>query len=491
MPHETLVPERGGNLLSNLAKYQLFSNSYRGSMIYPAEGTLDPGVRYPTFLSGSNRNQWGVGENSYLRVLQAEVPEEYTARLKTAHYENLCAEVIRVFLASIFRPGYVVDRESIRASLTGGFESIYENIDLKGNSIEDFLQEVMTLGLVYGWVGVFTTQPQGVVVETLADQKDVELRPYSRIYTPEDIWNWGINSQDGDWDWVLLSDAEDTWLWVYRDEWYRVDGEGRILESGLNPVGRVPLDLYLCDANVGRTGDEPFGLSSIKDIAFINLDVFQQWSLLGELIRKSNYPSLHIKMPYEQYSKSMKDAKRALPVGPGWHLVTEADVDWISPAPTSIQEARATLGLLIGEVKRVAGIGTRSEESIEAHSGLALAWEYSDKLTLIQMRAESLRRFETSLWATYDSYIGVGIPHETLKYPATFVTSPKLEDMDELQKMLDARLPLEIVRTQAWDLAYKRYSHKGNLPEIKDSIDTWDPYSTGEKETDDRPPSED
>ena len=33
MPHDTLVPERGGNLLSNLAKYQLFSPAHDDRLI--------------------------------------------------------------------------------------------------------------------------------------------------------------------------------------------------------------------------------------------------------------------------------------------------------------------------------------------------------------------------------------------------------------------------------------------------------------------------
>jgi hypothetical protein len=484
-------PTRCAVLTANLASYQLYLNAYKGGtyLKHPADGTLDPAYRDGTTLANSNRahSKHAIAANSYLRPLPKERLEEYQERLRRCYYINYCQETIRVYVSTLFREGYSIERQDVLEKLG---DSIAKNIDRLGRDVQAFLREVFEGALKLGWVGVITDRPAAPEAgfESAEEEQAADMRPYSRVVLPLQVWDWRLG-EDGDWTFLLLEEApervidpktaetsyEPRWKVWTRNIWAVIDVDGKELRRGEHGLSRIPFDLFICDPASPDVDDEPFGHSALRDVADLNLEIFQQSSLTEDLARKTNYPTLTLEGNPAEIQRARDGAKSPDGAGPelgaGYMLVAPAKAAWIAPPDTCIRAGRDYIAGIVLELRRIAGIATRSEESVEAHSGAALQWEYSTRYDLVKLRAENLRDGEVRLWRTYADYLKRDIQADTVKYPTSYATAPVARDLEELERMREGGLPAAVLIAQMRSVVLKRYSHLPELQKLLEAVD--------------------
>jgi len=447
-------------------------------MRHPADETLDPSFAKPKALKATNINKAGVGANSYLRVHPREIPEEYETRLSRSYYINYCAEVVNIYVATLFSKGYAIDRSDVLKALP---PEIVVNIDGNGRGVHRFLKDAYREALVMGWVGILTDIPTAPEdgFSSAAAERESNLRPYSRILLPTTIWDWAIDPVDGDFEWVFYFDGEfngePRWILWTRKDWSWIDEDNNVTHTQAHDLPRIPLDLLICDSASLDDDEEPFGHSLLRDIADINLDIYQKSSELEDLLRKTAYPTRVWQTEPGDFDSALDNLKKhgGPPGGAGYDLIFNGEIKWISPDSATSKSLVDHIWGQIREIRRLGGVGGRSEDSVEAHSGIALEWENSVKFTLVKSRADNLRDLEVRLWRTYSSYLGYELPAESVRYPVAYAIQPRPEDFLELEQSLSNQMPESVIRAQMKDITLKRFSNLPNIEELLSDIDKW------------------
>lgn len=467
--------ERSDVLKANLPQYQLFSNAFKGGRFIrtPPTDTYDPSARPPSLVPLEN--------GTYLKKRPNESWEAFELRRSRAAYRNYCQEVIRVYVATLFAAGNTIERESI----TSGLSSVLDDcgLDLRGSCVDAFLRRAFKEALIYGWVGCWTDYPRlDPGIATRADGLLSGRRPYSRIVLPVDLWDWEIDPITGDWTELLIHEGihpwyrddggrpMDVWLRVYQDGWVVVDRQGQTLDDGGHTFDRLPFDILVCDEPSADADDEPFGHSALRDIVDLQLELYQLSSEDEDLLRKANFPFLHKKAQPDMVAK----VAAPVPLGADYGIVDEADHEWIQPDGAATKNNREKMADIERQIRQIAGIATRSEESTEAHSGVALAWEYSTKLSLVKLRAESLRDFEVRLWRTWGRILEKDLEPDSIRYPSDYATAPVPEEIGDLQQLRAIGVPIEVQRALLRSIVLKQFAHRPDLATLLNSVEAWD-----------------
>jgi len=382
------APVRCSNLRHNLGWYQLYYNLVAGgSRIFtPPSGTIHP-------VSGQ-------AITTYLEQCEAEPYEEFLERLRNSFYLPYPAEIITIYTSTLFRQEVFRDPVS---RLFGG--EIMSDLDLRGHSVREFLRRAFNLAQIYGWVGVLTDYPRTAEPYASAYHEErAGLRPYSTIVLPTRLWAWERDSITGAFlyaeIWNGLEGEEARWRRWTSTDWTEVSANGDVVDGGSHTLGRVPLDILICQGGEQESPDDPFGQSTLGGVSNIGLHCYQMCSLLEAHERRALFAFLHIKEDSQQY-KETKPSAGDLTLGSSHWLWSPGDVSWIEPPRSVPEEARAQISWAIQEMRRATGVATRSEESLEAHSGVALSWEYSGRHNAVYERAQNLEDFESRLWRTY------------------------------------------------------------------------------------------
>ena len=459
---------RNKNLKANLAYYQMFSNIYKGGRFVkdPDRGTLDP----------SKRDGSTLIDGSYLERFPNESDEAFSMRIRRSKYRNFSRDVVRVNVATIFEQGNSIDRREVSEDLG----PIAENIDGRGSSLQSFIRRATVETFIFGWIGVLTDYPvfdQSKIV-SIKDENENNIRPASKIILPIDIWDWYQDPNTQRFEYILVNEGlmktQDGPVQVFReiepDRWSVVAINGDVIDSGYHDYGNdLPFDICVCDRASEDSDLEPFGYSCLADVADLQIENYNLSSQLQDLIAKVNFPILHVQGP----PGKSKGTRRKLPVGPDYALYSESPVAWVSPDVMAIQKTRELLDRNESEIREIAGIATRSEESTEAHSGAALRWEYSTKLSLIKDRAENLRQFEQKLYRRYQMVLDRDIRYWSIKYPTDYATQPVPQEFDELKTMLELGVPKSIARSQLKGIVLKNFYHLSDLDDLISTIDSW------------------
>jgi hypothetical protein len=462
-------PKRCENLRRNLPQYQLYQNVFRGGRYLrsPPTGTLDP------FDANPDR---ALPNGTYLKPFPNESSRGFTDRLSRAANRNYAQEVVRVYVATLFAQGHAIDREAIVDALG---EEIADDIDLRGSTIAAFLRRAFRDALVYGWVGCMTDLPsvESGSILSAYDERERGMRPFSRLISPANVWDWERDPETGEWTSLLIDEGvlsryggRRVWSRWTTTTWEVVTEDGVSVDGGEHGYEFIPFDVLLCDEG-GGDDDEPPGHSALRDIGDLCVELYNTASELEDLSRKTNFPLMHVK---EDPASIQKGSSGDLPVGADSALIIASDVAWISPDTAAVQTCQARLRDIEEQIRRTAGIATRSEESTEAHSGVALRWEYSTRLSLVKLRAEQLRDFEVRLWKTWSRISGIDIPATSVRYPSDYATMPVPADMELLKLLGEIEAPMEVQRAQLRSVVLKQFWHLPNLPDLLKAVDAWE-----------------
>lgn len=449
-------------LRKNLGWYQLYGNIIRGGryVFTPPQGTIDP-------VSGE-------AVQTYLIEHEKEMAKEFQARIRDSFELGYCREILTIFSSTLFRQE--VDRGPIQETFGPDYVG---DIDLQGHSAREFLRRGFGLAQQYGWMGCLTDYPrpsERYVSEY--HEKKAGNRPFSRWITPTRLWDWLRDPLTGDFVYAEILIGADRWKRWYPTYWEIVDESGERMDAGEHSFGRVPLDLLICQDIEADDGYAPFGRSAISEASKIELHVYQMCSLLERHQRLALFAFLHIGQDPAAVSKEGKATAPDLHLGSSHYLWSEGDVGWVEPPNSVPEEARQHIDWCIREMRRASGVATRSEESVEAHSGRALAWEYSGRHNAVYERAQNLEDFESRLWRTHGEIQGKDVPPDLIRYPREYAVQPVEQELDELERIttLAERIPgameslLPLIRRKLARVAIRDIGHLPEIDEVLDGI---------------------
>lgn len=446
--------------------YQLYGNVTRGgsAIFLPPSGTLDPVLRTP------------IG--TYLSKHERETDEEFSERLSESFTLGYCREILTIFSSTLFRQD--VDRSP--ALEIFGREHL-GNIDGQGHSAREFLRRALDLAQIYGWVGCVTDLPRESAYPSRYAEEEADPRPFSRLFTPTRLWDWKIDDLTGDFVYAEIWNGEPKqdarWKRWYPDRWEVVLSDGTVEDSGSHTIGRVPIDILICQAVETDDGMAPFGRSALSEAAKLELHLYQMCSLLEAHQRLALFVFLHIEADPAVIKQSGKASAPDLDLGSTHYFWNAGAVSWVEPPKSLPEEARAHISWAVQEMRRAAGVATRSEESTEAHSGAALTWEYSSRHNAVAERAQNLEDFESRLWRTHAEIMGIEIPADIVRYPREYAVQPISQELAELKSITElaekwdgaksALLPL--VKRKLRRIAIRDVGHLPEIDGILDSID--------------------
>ena len=456
------APKKNETLRKNLGWYQLYGNMVRGGryVFTPPQGTIDA-------VSGE-------AVLTYLIQHEKERDEEFNARIRDSFDLGYCREILTIFTSTLFRQE--VDRGPIIE--TFGQDHV-GNIDLLGHSAREFLRVGFSLAQVYGWMACITDYPrQSEHYVSAYHESQAGDRPYSRWVTPTHLWDWVLDPLTGDFLYAEIAAGEDKYKRWYPEYWELVDADGKRLDADIHSFGRVPIDVLVCQEIEADDGHAPLGRSAISEAAKIELHVYQMCSLLERHQRLALFAFLHIGEDPATVSKSGKATAPDLHLGSSHYLWSSGDVGWVEPPNSVPEEARSHIDWCIREMRRAAGVATRSEESTEAHSGRALAWEYSSRHNAVYERAQNLEDFESRLWRTHAGIMGLDIPRDIIRYPREYAVQPVEQELGELERLteLAQQIPgameslLPLIRRKLARVALRDIGHLPDIDEVLESI---------------------
>ena len=420
--------ERDPRLVANTHKYQLFGNVLFGGtrMIRPPAGTLHP-VTGMDLLDGSYLTRL-PGESSHRR---ADGKDAFKERLKRAAPGSTAQEVLNTYADYLWRQE--TDRSAVLDLLGPTFMA---DVDLKGMAASDWLKKVYLRGLAQGAVLALVDYPRVDEDEfsSLLEEEEAGLRPYVRMVPVTRLWQWE-RAADGRFVYALIREAADRFRAWYPGFWLLLNEKGERLDAGVHALeDRVPLELFEAKAPDEEDELAPLGMSALETIAYLQLRWNQHASLLDDNTEKTAFPFLHGNRDEDEMKAPSESDK---PLGADVLLLFDGVLDWKAPPKECADQILEYLGFLEGQMYRAGGVHRRSQDSVEAHSGLALDFENSPIYATVQSWARQLRSFELRLWRMVGAVWGRPADGLDVVYPDDFTERPFSADIGQAKALAD------------------------------------------------------
>lgn len=423
-----------------LGNRSVTENAGSGSTDLPTHKDYDAYINQWKFLKRSY-----LGGNEYKRGLYLtryayETENEYFNRLSQAAVDNHCRSVVHIYNSFLYRQ----EPERKFASIQGPeLEAFIKDADLEGRSWDSFMSEVNIQSSIYGFCVVLVDRPE-TVVGTRAEELAQGIRPYTTIYTPENILDWRFVRQPNghyELEYIKLLEQDErpyqrsseyyvrTWT---RDniylEVYNPNAKAKIelVEEKPNLLGRVPAVWVY--ANRGPI--KGIGVSDINDIAIAQRFLHECWSEAEQLIRLTNHPSL------------VKTNSTQASAGAGAIITMPEELDGnlkpylLQPSGGNLDAILNTIDNTIKSIDRMAHLGAIRAIETRQMSGIAMQSEFLLLDAKLAEKARNLELAEEQIFRLFSLWQGQAWDGE-IKYPRAFHIRDKNLDMDILKKASD------------------------------------------------------
>ena len=287
----------------------------------------------------------------YLKRWPQEDQASYQYRLDTSTLFNAFARTIDNMASKPFA-------EPLKwTNIDPVVEGWFDNIDLQGNNLHVFAQDIFRAGLAYGLTHVLVDYPTTVddqgrsIAPTLADERAMGARPYPIHIKPSSILGWisekvkgvetlvqvriaeCVNEPDGE---FATKDIEQvrvltpgTWQ-VYRESTNAVDG-WVLFEEGVTSLDYIPLVTFY----TRRTGFMQ-AIPPLSDLADLNVQHWNSSSDQFSILHTARVPILAI-IGTDDDTKIVVGAKAALMLPLG------ADAKFVEHSGAAISAGRESL----------------------------------------------------------------------------------------------------------------------------------------------------
>jgi hypothetical protein len=322
------------------------------------------------------------------------------------------------------------------------------NADMDGTPLNEFMKTVQIFGGVYGVVWVVLDKPS-ISVATKADEISSDLRPYVRLFTPEDVIDFEFTTAPNGatlLSYLKTKTENDTRQGraVTVIEWTPDEIvstkllEGKVISTDPkpNPLGLIPAVLYSNQKSTVR-GKAP---SDIEDIVGMQVSIYNDYSELTQMIRGSNHKTL------------VKNRGDEATTGAGGVIIMDPD----SPSdkkPYLLQaDAEALAGLLSAIEKKTEAINRMAHLTpvrtyrAQVTSAVAMETEFQILNTLLAGKSAQLQLCEYQLFRIFCAWEVIDI--ETAGYEVTYPLRFELRDRKaDLEFLASARDVAEKIKS--------------------------------------------
>lgn len=367
--------------------------------------------------------------------------------------------------------------------MSGGMPELTEfwkDVDMRGNSIDQYSLFLYICTQVWGFVDVFVDMnqsPDDFEIETEADRQELGLRPYIFAIFPQDLLNWEVGS-DGKFNWIRWREeivgsigpwekrpdkkSYRYYTWTREEFWVHEvhpQGQGAAnpeveeVASGENPLGEIPIVRFF---NKKHMIEPIMGISAVKDISKINVQILNICSLLDE--------EMYSKMFNILVMNEGSQRKSTLEIGNNNTLFWEGEGTppfYLAPTAEPAQYMMELIRMCIQEIYRIAKLGGDTGVQ-EAQSGIAYTWEFNQTNRMLADKADAMERGEMEvhrLWAMWMGLEWKGV----VDYPDNFNVE-KFED--EVKRVVDVKAAIrspEFKRIMEKRLASRAMSKSSNI----------------------------
>lgn len=257
--------------------------------------------QWETYLGAYEGGPEFASSNNIFRHFR-ENEQDFIDRAKRLHYINYCEQLVDFFTNFIFSE--TIDRNAGDGD-TAFYEEFCENVDNKGNSIDEYMRMVSDEGQVFGMcytlvdTPVAPAVPEGTVL-TKQQEIDNNIRPYWCFIRPDEILDWLVDDYDN-FTYVkrrqVVSGLDASRNISVREKYTEFfTDQIRVTEVDItdatkpqlgtpittaNTVGKIPLYVH----RHKRSKRYPFmGNSFIRDFAYNNREIMNLTSLLQEFL---------------------------------------------------------------------------------------------------------------------------------------------------------------------------------------------------------------
>lgn len=413
-------------------------------------------------------------DGAYLVRYYNESKEDYKRRLEMTPIDNHCANVIHIYSSFLWRSPPTRNFNSLDGDPV--LDSILEDADLDGNSLNAFMREAQTWSSVYGHVWIVVDKPKSTA-QTRAQELEQDVRPYLNLYTPENIFDWEFTrTESGRFKLTYLkireqvikqNDVEEiSYFRIWTEdkvEVYKVDNEGGYekIDEMDNPLGFIPA-VYLPAA---RTVTRGIGKSDIADISIMQKAVYNELSEIEQLIRISNHPTL-----VKTY-----DTDATAGAGGIVHMPDELDPAlkpyMLQPSGANLDSVQKSIEAKVTAINRMAHLGAvRGTDAVKA-SGIALQTEFQLLNSRLSEKADILELAEQYIWYFIAAYQNK-TPDVEVDYPDSFDIRDYPNELQFLQQARASGVQSATFTREIDKMIADLIADDDVLQQIKDEIDS-------------------
>ncbi len=403
------------------------------------------------------------------------------ARRALASYENIAASIIEAKKSALFHDEVRRRVGDADKATTSDLEQWWEDVDGAGTHIDDFMSDAWDAAATFGHAIIYldkpaTTGPDESSEVTAADAD----RPYLRVYTPLDVYDW-LKDDRGKLIAVKLMEAIQRTEFsqfpnstqfqvrmVSDTNWTLYNQGGQFLQQGDHQLGMLPIVILYAQR---RTMLPDIG-HSVLDDPQLYIDLYNLTSEVRELLRNQTFSQLSVKLDKDE---SVIDAQKNLATVTGTEsaLFSHGGIDYISPSAENISAYHAEIERRLRTIYRVAALQWEADtKDAEAKGSLQL--KRADMNQRLSYYADELGRAEYAIAKLYyRAQYGADVGETrfendgvVIQYPESFDLTPFIVVIEQAQAALSIGMPSEVLKELRKALLPKL------LPEIDEKTST-------------------
>ena len=375
---------------------------------------MDLDYRHP--LYEANLGRWNYYRASYLGgfdyrnaslgmlrkyLFEDDSPgNQYTSRLEYTALDNMTKLTVDTYRSFLFRStptrtfGNLADDLSINRFI--------EDVDFSGKDLDDFMKEANDLATVYGNVWILCTKGQGIGIITREQELANDIRPYLKLFTPENVCDWNYETQPNGSEKLTMVKTKE---WVAEDAYkyivwtpeliyvyHTYEDEVTQVEEYINAIGEVPFVVHYANP----THYKGIGHSDIADVAKAQQAVFNLLSEAEQSIRISGHPTL----------VKTQDVSAMAGAGAVMNMDNTMDPNLrpylLEPTGSNIDSIVSMINVHIENFLRSTHLGAiMAARGLSVKSGVALATEFEMLNTRLADKSAKMEATEWNIWRLF------------------------------------------------------------------------------------------
>ncbi|MCH7619178.1 MAG: hypothetical protein IH880_05355 [Candidatus Marinimicrobia bacterium] len=437
--NKAALKKRHGEYEANKGLWDFFWESYEGGSGYIEGGNL---IRHPR-----------------------EDTTVYNRRKERAYFVNYCGAIIDTYIAHLNKQAPVVDVPKP----AGAWAAFAKDVNRRSDSLSEFRREVQAAAMTLGQTFIVVDKPDSGAL-SLAEEIESGT-PFFMHYYPWDVVDWDLD-EFGKPYWVKLLETDRSVpsspfqkgrgsrtlykIW-FRDSWTMIDSDGKVVNSGENPLGEVPIVPVL---NRKKKSNPMQGISALNDIAYLNKRIFNLGSLIDQFAFNAAFPMLRNPQVPGGESGDVSVSERTVFEFPD---TASYPPEWMSPPTEPLKFLSEEIASTVKEIQRLARLEAGFDlKQSQPQSGVSKAFDWLSTSTVLAEKADNFEEAERNAVRLWLKWQGMSDAIFTVDYPDEF-------DMKSLEKEIEDAVKLKSLQiSPTFEAELMKRLAKKALPKIDD-----------------------